>query len=466
MAPLRVVFTTLFLGIVSGPQLVELDIEGAPAQIELRLDGALLASLSRPPWRAVVDFGADPRPRELVATALDRAGAVVGRERQFVNVARPPAEVELVLDRDMAGRPVGARVAWGTVEGRLRPEVSIRLDGQALVVDASGRAALPPIAGGPARVLSAEVKFSPAVVARRDLVLGGEWSDELSTEATALAVTAASPLASVAALSGSILIGGEPAMVVALEEGPAQVLLIRSLSARLAARRLGGIGRRPQKFTSSFSAGNANNRFDLGDSAYGRFDLPLGREDRVRIVWPVATRSPGASLPTRLFDVAPDFTARDGGMLWLLTALSHPDAGGKDPDAPRFADAVAVGGLQAMAGGRRRAVVLVLGDETTDRSFYTPAQARAYLKALRVPLVVWSLEPRPSPLAAAWGPVADVSSRSKLRRAVDALRTLLDTQRVVWVPGLHLPGSVELTAAARSRGLSWAGEPSPLPPLP
>jgi hypothetical protein len=453
--PVRVVFTTLFLGLVTGPQVVELGVEGRPARIEISLDGAVVRTLTAAPWRAAVDFGADPVPRELIATAFDAKGVALESERQFVNLARPPAEIELLVERDQAGRPRFARVAWGNVAGRARPAIEIRLDGTPLALDPEGRAALPPLETGPARVLSAEVRFSDAVVARRDVVLGGEYGDEDGSEGTALVLVAPAPPRGPEALAGALSRGGAPVEVVAVERGPAQVLVVRAPSAALAARRLRGVSRRPSKFTPSFDDGATSNRIYSGDPQHLRFDLALGREDRIRILWPVATRSPGASLPTRLFDATRDYTAEDGGLLWMLTSISHP-APGEDRD--RIADAVAVAGLQAMAGGRRRAVILVLGDETRDRSFYLPTQARGYLAALRVPLFVWSLEEKPSELAREWGAVEDISSPAKLRRAVGALRKALDAQRVVWLPGLHLPTQIELTAAARARGLAWAGE--------
>ena len=111
--------------------------------------------------------------------------------------------------------------------------------------------------------------------------------------------------------------------------------------------------------------------------------------------------------------------------------------------APRFADAVAVAGLQALASGRRRAVVLLLDESTSDPSFYDPARVRRFLRTARVPLVVWSSDNR-SPLATAWGGAVDVSSPSALERAVRDLREILDRQRILWLPGTLLPGTVDV----------------------
>jgi hypothetical protein len=67
-----------------------------------------------------------------------------------------------------------------------------------------------------------------------------------------------------------------------------------------------------------------------------------------------------------------------------------------------------------------------------------------------VPLFVWSLE-RPkkkNPALDVWGPVEDVSSISKLHRAFGRLESELESQRIVWVEGSHLPQSITLAPEA------------------
>src|SRR5581483_439751 len=131
-----------------------------------------------------------------------------------------------------------------------------------------------------------------------------------------------------------------------------------------------------------------------------------------------------------LFARSVDMPAQQGGMVWLLTR-SFEDRKRLD-DPRRFADAVAVAGLNATAGGLRRAVVLVL-DWHKDASRYDPKAVREYLAALRVPLVLWSLSgPRPD-VADSWGEVQDISSAAKLEKATEQLRRMLDSERVAWL---------------------------------
>jgi hypothetical protein len=152
-------------------------------------------------------------------------------------------------------------------------------------------------------------------------------------------------------------------------------------------------------------------------------------------------------MPTELFDASRDFAGKLGGLHWLLTRISHPIQKVADE---RFADAVAIAGLQAYAGYTRRAVVLVLGRQIADASQYRPAAVRAYLEKMRVPLFVWSLESRTADrVAATWGSVEDISSFTKLKTAFERLRQELDSQQMIWVEGRHLPQQIALSSAAQ-----------------
>jgi hypothetical protein len=177
-----------------------------------------------------------------------------------------------------------------------------------------------------------------------------------------------------------------------------------------------------------------------------RHDMRLGPEDRLRFLWPTAKSAAAATLPTELFAASQEFTAEDGGLHWLLTQVYHPL---ELAVGQRFADAAAVAGLQAAAGNRRRAVVVVLGGDCADASRYSPAAVRGYLAAIRVPLHVWSLaKPRDCPALAAWGEVEDISALPLLRRAAKRLREELEAQRIVWIEGQHPPQAVALAPGA------------------
>src|SRR5215212_644842 len=112
----------------------------------------------------------------------------------------------------------------------------------------------------------------------------------------------------------------------------------------------------------------------------------------------------------------------------MLSLYRGPEGGPQ-----RLADAVAVAGVQALGGAKRRAVVLVLGDEP-DESRHAPDVVRRYLQRIGVPLRVWSLVGvRPS-MKVTWGEVLDVSNPDRLRIATEDLRKLLNEQRIAWLP--------------------------------
>lgn len=427
-----IAFLTLFLGLVSGPQIIDLTTTSGVATVDLVLDEGPPLRLVGPPWTTRVDFGPDLQPHELLAVARNADGFELGRARQLINAARPPAEVRVLVERDAKGRARSARWIGAAVSGA-KPEIEMTFDGRALDVDADGRATLPPFDVATPHVLSALVSFGPTVSARHDLVLGGEINDQTRVELTAVAFELPAALRRKRALDLNeveVLLDGQPIRATAIDRGPAQVYVVRpSELAEPVLRRLGARGRPPSKSALGLSGGG----FDGGDRSARRFEASLERDDRVRMIWPQPTAAPGASLPTRLFQGSREFRGDGGGFFWLLGSVQGPRE--TIGVAPRFADAVAVAGLQALASGRRRAVVLLLDATAGDPSFYDPESVRRFLSTLRVPLFVWSTSERP-PLGAIWGGAAPIDSPRALERAVGELREVLDRQRILWVPGV------------------------------
>ncbi len=383
-----------------------------------------------------------------MARALDGEGREAARAHQWVNLPRRPAEVEVMLETGREGRPVAARLVWDSLTGERPTAVRLAVDGRPLAVDAKGRALLPQLDPLAAHVLSVELDFASEGTARRDVAFGGDWGASVSSQLTAVPVRLAerrepSPEELAAALSA----GGRPARVVAVESGPAQVLLVRALAAREASQKLGGRRRGAGVGATTTGPVPSLNSADDYQSALRyaddlRHEMKLGPEDRLRFLWPTARSAAAATLPTELFAASQEFTAEDGGLHWLLTQVYHPL---EVATGQRFADAAAVAGLQAAAGNRRRAVVVVLGGDCADASRYSPAAVRGYLAAIRVPLYVWSLaKPRDCPALAAWGEVEDISGLPLLRRAAKRLREELEAQRIVWIEGQHPPQAIRV----------------------
>ena len=441
---MQIAFVTLFLGLTLGAYPVEVSVEGPVAAVELLLDGASVGRIAGPPWTGQVDFGTALQPHELVARALDSQGQEVARARQWVNLPRPEAEVEIVLEGGAEGRPDAARLTWQSRTGANPLSVRLTLDDKPLAVGPDGRAALPAYNPEVSHVLSAEVRFPSSVVARKDAVFGGQYGAQISFDLTAVPVQVErGRLPEPAAMRGWLLSGGQPLTVAAVDQDPAEVVVVHDLGAAGALAELGKV--RPRR--------TKDGRGTLAiERDYLRFEIGLRKDDEVRFLWPVPRTFSGAGLPAELFDQSRAFTLQDGGLHWLLTrVLPAREAPGKQ----RLADAIAVAGLQAMASSRPRAVVLVLGSQPEDASRYDPATVRRYLESIRVPLFVWTVEKgaAESPALAGWGKVEDASNLNRFRSAVARLRDTLEAQRVVWVEGTHLPQSISLAPAAAGIGL-------------
>ncbi|HYO14597.1 MAG TPA: hypothetical protein VE685_15485 [Thermoanaerobaculia bacterium] len=430
-----IAFVTLLLGLVSGSIPIQVTVEGPVAAVEYVLDGTVVAKAEFPPWSATVDFGPELQPRELVARALDKDGNEIARAVQWVNLPRPPAEVEIVLENDAEGRPTAARLAWQSLTHSQPATLSVTLNGKPLLVQEDRRVLLPAYDPKATQILTAELQFAPGLVARKDVVFGGEWGSAVSTELTAVPVRV--PKKAVPPtpenLQGRLTNGERPLSVAAVDDGPGKVLVVRVPEASEVANAL--LPLRTRRVTRDFP----DSQIRPEDR---RFEMRLGPEDTIRLLSPSASVYGESGIPSELFNTSRELTREDGGLLWFLfrTALMK----GTSEDQ-RIADAVAVAGLQAATGNYRRAVVLVLGSDLRDTSRYNPATARRYLESMRVPLFVWSLEkPKKNPALDAWGPVEDISSLSKLHRAFGRLESELESQRIVWVEGRHLPQSIAL----------------------
>lgn len=437
-------FLTLFFGLITGSFPVELAVNGPAAIVELTVDDRASAKLPGPPWKAKIDFGHELAPHRIVARALDAEGKELSRAEEWANLPHPLTKVEILLETVKGGVPRAAKIVWTNLQGETPESMAMTFDGAPLKLDEKGRAELPAHDLKTIHVVNAEVKFSALRTVHRDVAYGGEYGSEVSTELTGVPLRVRSgKLPPPDKLTGWLTQGGRPLTVAAVEEGPAQLFVVRVPPAGDVADRMGSRGLKVRS---------------------DRYNLQLGREDEVRFVHPVPQRVQGSGARSDLFDISPIFTAREGGLPYILRSLSRPLTTFALADAlrePRIADAVAVAGLEAMTENRRRAVLLLLsGSETQDASGYRAETVRRFLASLRVPLYVWTLgPPAAGSLAAAWGPASQVQSTGDVAAAVAALRRDLDAQRIVMVDGRHLPQSIQLGAAARNVELVSGGVP-------
>jgi hypothetical protein len=418
---MQIAFLSLFLVLVSGPLPVSLSAGPKVAAIELSLDGESVALLKGPPWKGNVDFGTALLPHHLVARGLDSVGGEVARAEQWINLPRPPAEVEIVPE---AAAPEGSRsvrLTWQSRTNEHPTAITLTLNGKPLKLDAHNRATLPPRQpNSPTSVLSAELSFPRGLLARKDVALGREFDDEVATELTAVPVWLRSgrELPPAAAIQGWLADGGHPLRVDTVDAGTAQILVVRD---PLAPRLLGG-----------------------GMEA---FRVRLTRDAQVRFVSTSGRVFSGPEISSELFEGSEPFSVSgEGDVAHLLVRASNRS---ERPGAPQqLADAAAVAGLEAFAAGRPRAALVVLVRSGKDASGFDAATVRRYLAALRVPLFVWSVgTPEPATIAA-WGKVVDCTLPSEVDRGFEALKQALESQRIVWVEGRHLPQAITLSPAA------------------
>lgn len=401
----QIVFLTLFLGLVSGPQIVQLKVGPEIATVGILLDGKPAVILPSPPWRGLIDLGPEMIPREMEAIGYDDAGRAIARVSQLINLPRPEAELSLTLERKDKSTIV-TDLRWQHVAAERPFQIELTLDGKRVKVDRNGRALLKISDDTAIHALKAEAKFRDGAVASREIVFGGQFSYEMPAELTPVLVRDRKGGDSLP--DSCFLVNGEPVRATAVERSDPLTLFVRSGSPSLAFRQFRAV--------SGFSG------VPVREGA--RFHL----EGTVRFQWPVARAvSVGEKSVAELFDRTGELKG-ELGTYRLLTRTAGPTSG-----EIRFADAVAVAGIHAAGSGRRRAVVLVLGAEGPDASRHDPRSVRRYLEAIGVPLFVWSLRGRRPDMEEQWGEITDVSTLDKLDRATVSLDRALSEQRIAWL---------------------------------
>ena len=438
-----ITFITLFVSLVAGPQEIEVSVAPGVAQVELFLDGRSLGSRSQPPWRWSHDFGIHLAPRELKAVARDAEGEELDQARQLLNIPAARAGASLVVEGTADRR--WARLSWKTVEDQEPQSLEVWMDGGAVAVADPSRIDLPPADPQVLHLMTAKIVFPDGAEARAWATFGGSYGDHEEAKVTAVPLRVASPDAGLKAedLRGKLRARGKPLEVLALEKGPAQILLVRAPDTSEALRRL-GMGE------------NVRGNDEPVTDPLRHMPRFLGRRDQFNVLstW---TRGPAgdrgkagppvadASLFSLLIN---DRRLLQAGLPTILTRGFAPVP---DRARHRLADAVAAAGRAAAADRQPRAVILVVGGNTKDHSVYSAQQVRRYLSMLRVPLTVWHIPTRRGQKPPRdWQGAIDISTPIRLREALHSLRNELDLQRIVWVEGAHLPQEIQPSAPGAS----------------
>jgi len=428
-----VTFLSLFLWLMTDIHPVKVAVDPGVASVEISLDGEIRGVAIAPQWEIECDFGQRLRPHRLEAVARGEAGEELGRAVQFVNLPRARAEVNIVFEGGTPEAPTMLRVITENAE-RLQPlAVFVTFDGLMLRASGDGRFELPAYDPRQTHIVSAEGFFPEGVTARRDVIFSSTYGGRVATELTAISVMIDKKRELAAEeVQGLLRAGGKPVTVAAVDRQGGRVYLVRDNGT----------------WPALWNTGRLIDRRDMASRRAYMKELVRKAEknawveeispenDRFYLVVPNPTDSHGLAL----FSVLQPFSIKGWGLPWLSTHISSPKASVR---GQRLSEAVALAGLRAAADGCPRAVVLVLGEESVDESWHRPAAVREYLRALRVPLAVWSPE-RNLP-SGPWGEVETVDGVGGLNQASRRLLKGLRRQRIVWVEGLHLPHEIELT---------------------
>ena len=415
-----VTFVSIFLWLVTGVHQVEVAVEAPVVSVEIILDGDAVGVITGPTWTFECDFGPVLRPHELVAVARNEAGLELGRTRQVVNLPRPDAEVEIVVENGSSGEPEAVQVVAQSALWDQLEDLQVTFD-QRVLAGEDGRFLLPAHDPKQVHLVSAEARFPRGVSARADMTLGGLHHGRVVYELTAIPVIVSGKRRPTPAdFEGALEVRGEGLQIAAVERPGGRVYLVRDERSWPAVREVG------IEMTRRWPS-ERGVRLAVGDEWTPEMD-------RYFLVVPNASQRRELSI----FPVLGPFHLRRFNLPWLASHLLSGDAA---VDGQQLAAAVAVAGVRAAADRCPRAVVLVLSESVVDGSRDRAQDVRDYLRALNVPLVVWHTGDSGD---TGWGPGVDIASPKRLKRASENLVRSLYRQWIVWVEGRYLPNEIEL----------------------
>ena len=437
--PMRIL--TYPTGLVVGELEVSVDLGARGEPADLFLDGDPVCAMRADAATCTVDLGPDPHVHLL---ELVRPGGT--RVERWVN--RPGQEAELrVSTLPPAGQRCEADISWIHPDQLDPVELEVTLAGAQPQVAANGRSVLFPCPElGSTQVLVAMALFPDGRRVEAVEVVGG-FAEETSVELTAV------PLVATAEVPCETGAAGWPEAVTRLEKSGFEVvlvldpdahyLLLRSSGWNAGRGMSGGSGVSTKAFDQVVRSGSKDSKPEPKNS-WLKAKTTFFDAERV---WYVA--------PDENLHRVDGFSQGKPNWLDLLFRFGLADVPGK----PRIADAVAASGLVAAAGPRRRAVVLVLGNNVhkRDGSRFSPQQAREYLAEVNVPLMVLRNGKRQDD---GWPSGLPALNMEAMSRSLRTVRDQLDAQCIGWVSKEWQPSLLaeQLPAGVRLAGL---GEGAP-----
>ncbi len=421
-----IAFLSVFLGLITGVQPVELAVSGGVAEVEVRLDGELVGRLREEPWKLECDFGRELATHELLAVARGPHGRELARLEQLINVPRPQVDTQILLEDWRRGSPRSARLLWQSVELLETPAVSITLDGEILAERHLERYDLPRLDPDTIHLLSARLELPDGGLSSAEAVFGGIFRDAAETELTAVPLVVADRRPRrIEQLQGRLEKAGEALRVVAVDRGPAEVVIVRDVKAIPQLKWLG----------SDY------------DFRQGRYQyLALAKNDAMLIMSPRSYLACHPDTGYAVFPVSPPISHRDVSLPWTLGTVKFER---RRVMPQRLTDAVAAAGMRAAASQKRRAVVLAVTDCARVSGQWSAEGVRRFLAQLRVPFSVWQVEPpaagAPVPTGGFCAGAQPIDDVVKYQAAIKRLRRELLDQQIAWVEGRHLKRDVTFT---------------------
>jgi hypothetical protein len=431
-------FLTFFVGLIVGVQHAEVMVSDPATAVEIRVNGSPVAKAEQGPWQFRFDLGSEIRPIKLEAVAFDAAGQEVDRDVRWINLPENRAEAEIVPEINPSGEVVAATLTWQSAEFRKPKDIRARLDGRAVQVRPPYRIDLSAAPRDRMHVLDVEFQFTAELCLKRQLTFGAGFAGDHTSGLTAvpLHLDDVDELPPVDQMSGWLTASGRPARITDSENGPGRLVVVRDPGAEAMLSELLRERKRQAKR-------------DRRRGAAKTLDL-LDESVEIRVLVPEPVPVDGRSRATFLFPYSDEGSPGDEGILKAAAAPRNERMLGAGLMLP---DGVAMAGIHASEGGRRRAVLLILGPEREDIARLEPADVRSFLDKLRVPLVVWDLSGPREQASPRWPADHEIRTFDDLARATRRLHYLLQSQRIVWATGRHLPQDMALGPDARGVSL-------------
>ena len=415
------------IGLVIGEQRIEVDLGVTREPADLYVDGQRVCSTTPSEAWCTVDFGPAPHVHllELVRRAPD--GGVAQSHQRWINRPGQEAELSIQLSEKPNDDACSARLLWFHPEKQNPKQIELTDNGQPIDdLGVTGTFNFPCQSGDSPQIIAASAVFPDGRRAEAVAVAAG-FGDDAPVDLTAVALTlnqqAGTNGGATPSRFGQVLTLIDPAaaeLVFVLDPDAAYRALLTSPGANART------GHAWSKTESSL--------LDISNLWFVMPDAQLHRVNGFQ--W----------IPREIHRLRQSTGKSD----WLKTFFAvgaTPVEGGK-----RLADAVAVSGLLAAAGPRRRGVVLVLGNgRQSDESLFTSSQARAYLSEVGVPLFVLRTG---KPLDDGWPVGVKTASMNALAGALQDIRDEVLSQQIAWLEGARTVASI---AADLPDGLEVAG---------